>query len=431
MSDEFTDEAVDVEPVPDPSVDEESAEMTDEQPIEDAESESSPDPEPHVAPPSAGSLDIAQLPPIEATYEDEELNEFIRSALTPISAEFPCGESEDSAASVISQIETTGDGIHESLRVAFGEAVRDDSLSSFDLSIAGRDASELVEQIVDCLENKCKSLPLASYLPHLLLICNGFPGFGAGLDIFRELVLRYSDLLYPQDKEKISSFLRRGVYVGNDDKVTDNYKLFLYCPITERTSLPYALLRNSRLKSTNGDIEGKYANDAAGSSPEFYVQLLSNLNGAIESARQANAAIGEYLGDPLYEIVNFSFIESLERMASIVENLATENCGGYPPVEQEAVAEGVATPAPGAAAATTGEIVNRDQAIELLRRVADFFHRTERHSPVSYRIRETIRWCNMELPELLKELLSGDEGPLEELAKRVGYRSPVDSEDEY
>jgi type VI secretion system protein ImpA len=428
MSEETTEDEIRDESISDSEGD---AEMAENESPHDAPS-GEPDTTAEESPPSsATAFDASALPPIEAEYQDEELNSYIRAALTPISAEFPCGANEDAASSVISQIETTGDAIHESLRTAFGEAVRDDNLGTFDLASSGRDASELVEQIVECLEQKCKSLVLASYLPHLLLICNGFPGFGAGLDIFRELVLRYSDLLYPQDKEKIASFLRRGVYVGNDDKVTDNYKLFLYCPITERNHLPYALLRNSRLKSSNGDIDSKYANDAAGSTPQFFVKLLADLNSAIESAKQANAAIGGYLGDPLYEIVNFSFIESLERMASIIENLATENCGGYPPAEQEAVAEGAIVAAAGApVAATAGEIVNREQAIELLRRVADFFHRTERHSPVSYRIRETIRWCNMELPELLKELLSGDEGPLEELAKRVGYRNLSDSDDE-
>jgi type VI secretion system protein ImpA len=426
MSDETTDQEIHEEDFSEAVVDDPSGEPSVDQPSDEAAADSDTAPTP-----TGSSIDISQLPPIEADYDDGELNDFIRSALTPISAEFPCGQSEDAASSVISQIETTGDSIHESLRLAFGDAVRDDNMSSFDLASAGRDASELVEQIVDCLEHKCKSLTLASYLPHLLLIGHGFSGFGAGLDIFRELVLRYSDSLYPHDKEKISSFLRRGVYVGNDDKVTDNYKLFLYCPITERNGLPYALLRNSRLKNSNGDIEAKYANDAAGSSPQFFVKLIADLKGAIESARKANAAIGEYLGDPLYEIVNFSFVESLDRMCGIVEKLATDNCGGYPPPTEEAMVEGAVAAVAGApVAATTGEIVNREQAIELLRRVADFFHRTERHSPVSYRIRETIRWCNMELPELLQELLSGDESSLEELAKRVGYRSHSNENDE-
>lgn len=375
----------------------------------------------------AAGFDASALDPVEPGYEDEELNEFIRRALAPISDEFPCGESESAASSVVSQIETTGDRIHESLRDAFGEAVRDENMSSFDMSSSGRDAVELAEQIVDCLADKCKSLVLASYLPHMLLIGHGLPGFAAGLDIFGELVKRYSAWIYPHDKDKLANFLRRGVYVGNDDKVTDNYKLFLYLPITESNSLAYALLRNSRLKSANPDVDSRYANHAANSSSSFYVKLIGDFDQAIESARNANSALAELLGDPLFEIVSYSFLESIERMRSIVNNLATENCPGYPPVEVEEApaAEGAAAGAVAAAAAPAaipGEIANREQAIDMLRRIADFFYKTERHSPVSYRIRETIRWCKMDLPELLEELLSGDEGPLEELSKRVGYR---------
>ncbi|MFK7767206.1 MAG: ImpA family type VI secretion system protein [Mariniblastus sp.] len=366
--------------------------------------------------------------PIEANFEDEELNEFIRVSVAPISDQHPCGESEDAASSVVSQIETSGDAIHEALRVSFGEAVRDDNMNMFDMASTGRDAAELVEQITQCLGQNCKSLVLASYLPHLMLIGHGLSGFSAGLDIFRELVMRYGDLLYPQDREKILNFLRRGVYVGNDDKVTDNYKLFLYLPITEHNSLPYALLRNSRLKGSNPESDGRYASGAASSSPEFYVKLIAEIEQVAESARAANAALADLLGDPMFEIVSFGFIESVERMGSIVENLATENCGGYPPIMiEEEAAPAVAGAAPVAAA--TGEITTREQAIEQLRRIADFFHRTERHSPVSYRIRETIRWCKMDLPELLQELLSGDEGPLEEMGKRVGFRA-MEQEDE-
>ncbi len=378
--------------------------------------------------PQEGSTPSFSNDPIEANYEDEELNEFIRVSLTPISDEHPCGETEDAASSVVSQIETSGDAIHEALRTNFGDAVRDENMNMFDMSSTGRDAAELVEQITECLGQNCKSLVLASYLPHLMLIGHGLPGFSAGLDIFRELVVRYGDHLYPRDREKVTNFLRRGVYVGNDDKVTDNYKLFLYLPITERNSLPYALLRNSRLKGANPEAEGRYANDAAGSSPEFYVKLTAEIGQAVESARGANAALAELLGDPLFEVVSYGFIESIERMGSIVENLATENCGGYPPVVEEEVVEGAAVPG-AAPAAATGEIVNREQAIEILRRIADFFHRTEKHSPVSYRIRETVRWCKMDLPELLQELLSGDEGPLEEMGKRVGFRAMEQDDD--
>ena len=360
----------------------------------------------------------------EPSFEDDILNDHVRAALAPIIGEDPCGESEDSASSVISQIETTGDGIHEALRTAFGEAIRDDNPGGFDMASVGRDADTLVEQIIGCLGGNCKSLILASYLPHLMLIGHGPEGFDAGLTIVRELTLKYGDKVFPRDKERLESFLRRGVYIGNDDKVTDNYKLFLYLPITEQECLPYALLRNAKLKGSGGGIEGSYASDASRSSVGFYVRLLENgLEKAVQTARETNQALGEFLGDSSYELVSFTFIESVERMVSIVRNLATENCADYPPVEQE---EGIAadgdSAAPAAAAQPmTGEIVDRDQAIKMLTKIADFFYKTERHSPISYRIRDTVRWCKLDFPELLELLLDGDESSLNEMQKRVGF----------
>ena len=365
----------------------------------------------------------------EPSFEDDILNDHVRTALAPISDSHPCGDSEEMASSVISQIETTGDGIHEALRVAFGEAVREDNLSGFDMASVGRDADSLVDQIIECLGENCKSLILASYLPHLMLIGYGPEGFNAGLTIVRELTLQYGDQVFPRDKERLGGFLRRGVYIGNDDKVTDNYKLFLYLAITEQECLPYALLRNAKLKGSGGGIEGRYSADAARATASFYVKLLDNgLDKAIETAKETNQAFGEFLDDNTYELVSFTFIESLERMVSIVRNLATENCSDYPPVEEETAAdEGSSAPTTTVQQPMTGEIVDRDQAIKMLGKIADFFYRTERHSPISYRIRDTIRWCKMDFPELLQLLLDGDENSLSEMQKRVGFEDLNDS----
>ncbi|MEF1340520.1 type VI secretion system protein TssA, partial [Vibrio rotiferianus] len=49
---------------------------------------------------------------------------------------------------------------------------------------------------------------------------------------------------------------------------------------------------------------------------------------------------------------------------------------------------------------------SREQAINQLQNVADFFRETEPHSPVSYTIEQVIRWCGMPLPDLLAELIS-------------------------
>jgi type VI secretion system protein ImpA len=52
-----------------------------------------------------------------------------------------------------------------------------------------------------------------------------------------------------------------------------------------------------------------------------------------------------------------------------------------------------------------GKIQTRDDAFRALLMVADFFQRTEPHSPVSYALRQAVRWGQMPLPELLTELI--------------------------
>ena len=192
-------------------------------------------------------------------------------------------------------------------------------------------------------------------------------------------------------------------------------------------------MRNSKLRGANQDVDNKYAHDASGSTPAFYVKLVGDLEQLTAAANAANAVLKARFDDPLFEIVSFSFIESVERMTSIVNGLATDSCSGYPPVEAEADAEAPAVEGGGTVVVqqvAAGEIVTREQAIEMLGKIADFFHRTERHSPVSYRIRETIKWCKMDLPELLQELFCDDQSPLDDLSKRVGFRGMEQEDDD-
>ena len=49
---------------------------------------------------------------------------------------------------------------------------------------------------------------------------------------------------------------------------------------------------------------------------------------------------------------------------------------------------------------------SRTQAIEQLDLVAEFFRKTEPHSPMSYAIEQVVRWSGLSLPELLQELIT-------------------------
>ncbi|HMW72239.1 MAG TPA: type VI secretion system protein TssA, partial [Cellvibrionaceae bacterium] len=56
----------------------------------------------------------------------------------------------------------------------------------------------------------------------------------------------------------------------------------------------------------------------------------------------------------------------------------------------------------------TRALANRDQAFKQLAEIAEFFRKTEPHSPISYMLEKAVRWGNMPLHELMQELISDD-----------------------
>jgi type VI secretion system protein ImpA len=53
--------------------------------------------------------------------------------------------------------------------------------------------------------------------------------------------------------------------------------------------------------------------------------------------------------------------------------------------------------------------MNRDSAFQQLRNIAEYFAENEPHSPVSYLLEKAIRWGYMSLPDLMEELVSGND----------------------
>ena len=63
---------------------------------------------------------------------------------------------------------------------------------------------------------------------------------------------------------------------------------------------------------------------------------------------------------------------------------------------------------------------NRDQAFHQLRLLSDFFQKTEPQSPVSYLLEKAIRWGYTPLPELMRELLQGNDNTLNRITELTG-----------
>ncbi|MBR0674087.1 type VI secretion system protein TssA, partial [Roseomonas soli] len=82
--------------------------------------------------------------------------------------------------------------------------------------------------------------------------------------------------------------------------------------------------------------------------------------------------------------------------------------------------------APGAPAAAAGApraLRTRDDAIRQLEDIADFFRRTEPHSPLAFTLDDAVRRARMPLPDLLAEILP-DAGARRAMLTTLGIRVP-------
>jgi type VI secretion system protein ImpA len=118
--------------------------------------------------------------------------------------------------------------------------------------------------------------------------------------------------------------------------------------------------------------------------------------------------------------------EALETSRSEVRGIARRVL----PIEGgEAIAEDGNTamvPGNGQPPGLASVVRTREDAFRALLQVADYFKRTEPHSPVAYSLEQAVRWGRMALPELLTELVP-EQGAREQIFKVVGIKPPEQS----
>ncbi|HVG39033.1 MAG TPA: hypothetical protein VM870_07095, partial [Pyrinomonadaceae bacterium] len=84
-------------------------------------------------------------------------------------------------------------------------------------------------------------------------------------------------------------------------------------------------------------------------------------------------------------------------------------------------ADGDGNAVPGGAL-SSGPVRTRQEALQKLNEVADYFRRTEPHSPVSYLVQRAIKWGNMPLESWLEEVIK-DGGVLTNLRETLGLQN--------
>jgi type VI secretion system protein ImpA len=149
--------------------------------------------------------------------------------------------------------------------------------------------------------------------------------------------------------------------------------------------------------------------------PQFFKTLKEDIDQAREAFSTLTGLVDEKCGSaaPPANAIRHAFEQVGEAMQEILRNVVLPEDAGA--AEEAAVSGEPGAPGQPAVATATGvavgtdSIASRDDAFRALLKIADFFRRSEPHSPISYTLEELVRRGRMPLGDLLAELIPDEE----------------------
>ena len=287
----------------------------------------------------------------------------------------------------------------------------------------------VVEQCTEVLQHKSKDIRAASWLIEGLAHVQGYQGMADGCELLSQLCDRYWTQLYPLTEEGDQE-LRIGAFTHF---VATSVHLVRSIPITQGNCVAYSCadydnaLRFENLASKTPELRDglpdhkvtleKFTASQHKTPRAFYEALQTDFAAAQAAWKHLAATIDAHLGieGPSFTVV----FDAFALAGRVMQRLFAE--AGL--LVEAADTDSTQTPADVASAPVTaghtGLIANRAQALQQLQQVADFFRRTEPHSPVSYLANRAVQWGNMPLHEWLRTVIK-DGGTLAQVEELLG-----------
>lgn len=288
----------------------------------------------------------------------------------------------------------------------------------------------------DLLAEKAKDLEISAYLIEALVRVHGFAGLRDGFKLVRELVDQFGDDIFPLPDED-GTETRVAPLTGLNGEGAEGTLLgpIKNVPITDDSSVGQFSCahyqQGQEIERVEEDVRARRIEQGAiplstfrqavgETTADWYQTLVDDLDGAIEEFAQLSDVLDAKYGTdaPPTSAIRGALDEAKDTILSVArDKLATVAPDEPEEAEDAAVAEGDDAAKPQAAA--PGTIQTREDAFQAIEKVADFFRRTEPHTPISYALDRIIRWGRMPLPDLLKEIIT-DETTVDQMFRLVG-----------
>ncbi|WP_372398808.1 type VI secretion system protein TssA [Azospirillum sp. HJ39] len=284
------------------------------------------------------------------------------------------------------------------------------------------------------LRTQAKDLEVTAWFIEALLRAQGYAGLRDGFALARGLVERFWDTLYPApDEDGIST--RVGPLTGLNGESADGtliqpirkvpltlgdsaYSLWQYEQAVELAKITDETRRQARID--NGAVTWEQFEQSVRETPasEFKI-LVEDIQGAIDAFETLGKILYDKAGydappagnirnvlTAALDAVNYA---ARDRLATLSGDEPAEAAPAAGPADPVASGGGGGTVAAAAKAQASGAVATREEGFKVLLQVADFFRKTEPHSPISYTLEEVVRRGRMPLQELLQELITDEE----------------------
>ncbi|QDV25566.1 type VI secretion system protein TssA [Aureliella helgolandensis] len=379
------------------------------------------------------------------------------SLLSPLSDEAPSGESlreHPELSRTFYALREARNSAMEAERTLSRMAMMEEE--DFENDPSGRDGAKQLpdwnkvsSMAVDLLSNHSKDLWVVSWFIEALTRTDGLMGFSDGLKLCRQMSDKFWNTIHPRPDEDdgyahtvaqlsgldnvLSTALEATRILPEDDRFTwGGYQIAIeleQAPPEERSA-----------KIERGTIPLETFESAMRSADrQVLLDTQEVLAEAVDECKQFAETMDRLCGNddsgyPLGPSTG-NLERTLERLQKIFETLTSGLLVDSPEGEAEAVigelAEaGEQPPTQSTASLLQRPVASRDEALQHLLRVADFFRKSEPHSPVSYALEQAVRWGRMPLPDLLQDLVS-DSDVLAQVFKRMGIApTPDESSDD-
>ncbi|MCB1791151.1 MAG: type VI secretion system protein TssA [Gammaproteobacteria bacterium] len=358
--------------------------------------------------------------------------------LAPITDDNPAGDDLRADPSAVSPYYTVKDA-----RKAARAKERNLGIDDVEMPDTRADWRPVLDTSTDLLATRSKDIELVAWLIEALVRLKGFAGLRDGFRLALGLVEQYWDTFHPHEDDILDRVAAFSGLNGQDAEGTLIFPI-RNVPITEGRSVgPFASWHYQQAVTLQqvADPEARERRISAGAvtletidkasleaDPGFIRNTYDDLLECREVYAQLTARLDELCGAaaaPPSSNIRKELDACLEAVQYVGRNVIVDD-------EPDAAEQGDVAPGdavtPDAGVAVAGKITSREQAFKQLTQLADFFRRTEPHSPLSYAIDRVVRWGRMPLPELLDEMVIEDDAR-RNLFWLAGIRSPGSSEE--